>query len=124
MKIGFVGAGRMGAPMVRRLVEAGHEVLVLGRTDAARQAVTELGATAVADLADAAARADAVIVCVFTDDQVKRVCFDDGLLATMPSGSALVLHTTGSPILRSDPRPRQSSAGSRRNLANWAFCSF
>ena len=96
-RVGFVGAGRMGAPMVRRLVDAGHEVRVLGRTDEARQAVTELGATAVAELADAAAQADVVVVCVFTDDQVKRVCFDDGLLAAMPSGSALVLHTTGSP---------------------------
>jgi 3-hydroxyisobutyrate dehydrogenase-like beta-hydroxyacid dehydrogenase len=97
MKVGFVGAGRMGAPMVRRLVDAGHEVRVLGRTDEARQAVTELGATAVAELADAAAQADVVVVCVFTDGQVKGVCFDDGLLAAMPSGSALVLHTTGSP---------------------------
>jgi len=87
----------MGAPMVHRLVDAGHEVRVLGRTDEARQAVTELGATAVAELADAAARADVAVVCVFTDDQVKRVCFDDGLLAAMPSGAALVLHTTGSP---------------------------
>ncbi|MCW2517873.1 MAG: hypothetical protein JWR46_492, partial [Mycobacterium sp.] len=26
MSVGFVGAGRMGAPMVRRLVNAGHDV--------------------------------------------------------------------------------------------------
>ncbi|MDN2502671.1 NAD(P)-dependent oxidoreductase, partial [Nocardia nova] len=28
MRIGFVGAGRMGLPMVRRLAAAGHEVRV------------------------------------------------------------------------------------------------
>ena len=28
-RVGFVGAGRMGAPMVRRLVDAGHEVRAL-----------------------------------------------------------------------------------------------
>ena len=30
IQVGFVGAGRIGAPMVRRLVEAGHEVRALG----------------------------------------------------------------------------------------------
>jgi len=97
MRVGFIGAGRMGAPMVRRLVDAGHDVRVLGRTDEARAAITELGAVAVANVAEAAADAEVVVVCVFTDDQVKRVCFEDGLLAAMPSGAAVVLHTTGSP---------------------------
>jgi 3-hydroxyisobutyrate dehydrogenase-like beta-hydroxyacid dehydrogenase len=97
MKIGFVGAGRIGAPMVRRLVEAGHEVSALGRTEAARMAVAELGATAAATLAAVAAGADVVVVCVFTDAQVKELCLTDGLLAAMAPGSALVVHTTGSP---------------------------
>ena len=97
MKIGFVGAGRMGAPMVRRLAEAGHTVAALGRDDEKRSAIAELGARPVASLAEVTAGADAVIVCVFTDEQVRRVCLDDGLLAAMPSGSVLVLHTTGSP---------------------------
>jgi 3-hydroxyisobutyrate dehydrogenase-like beta-hydroxyacid dehydrogenase len=43
-QVGFVGAGRMGAPMVRRLVEAGHEVRALGRSIEKRRAVSELGA--------------------------------------------------------------------------------
>ena len=97
MKIGFVGAGRMGAPMVRRLAEAGHTVAALGRDDEKRSAIAELGARPVTSLAEVTAGADAVIVCVFTDEQVRRVCLDDGLLAAMPSGSVLVLHTTGSP---------------------------
>lgn len=102
MKIGFVGAGRMGAPMVRRLAEAGHTVAALGRDDEKRSAIAELGARPVASLAEVAAGADAVIVCVFTDEQVRRVCLDDGLLAAMPSGSVLVLHTTGSPRTTED----------------------
>jgi 3-hydroxyisobutyrate dehydrogenase-like beta-hydroxyacid dehydrogenase len=97
VRVGFVGAGRIGAPMVRRLVDAGHDVRALGRTEEARAAVAELGATAVAELADVTAGADAVVLCVFTDDQVKQICFSDGLLAAMPSGAVLVLHTTGSP---------------------------
>jgi 3-hydroxyisobutyrate dehydrogenase len=41
-QVGFVGAGRMGAPMVRRLVEAGHEVRALGRTVEKRRAVSSV----------------------------------------------------------------------------------
>jgi len=48
-QIGFVGAGRMGAPMVRRLVEAGHDVRALGRSVEKQCAVRELGAQPVTD---------------------------------------------------------------------------
>ena len=63
-RVGFVGAGRMGEPMVRRLVGAGHDVRVLRRTDEKAEAVSEL---------------DVVILCLFTDDQVRQLCIDDGL---------------------------------------------
>ena len=92
MKIGFVGAGRMGAPMVRRLAEAGHTVAALGRDDEKRSAIAELGARPVASLAEVAAGADAVIVCVFTDEQVRRVCLDDGLLARYRDEGLHVIH--------------------------------
>jgi 2-hydroxy-3-oxopropionate reductase len=86
--------------MVVRLVDAGHDVAVLGRSAEKRSAIAQLGANAVADLAELTAPADAVVVCVFTDEQVRQVCLDPsdgGLLATMSPGSALVVHTTGSP---------------------------
>lgn len=97
MTVGFIGAGRMGAPMVRRLVEAGHQVNVLARTAEKEQAIADLGAHAVSDLLAVADGAEAVVVCVFADEQVRTVCADGGLLAGMSSGSALILHTTGSP---------------------------
>ncbi len=98
MKVGFVGAGRMGTPMVTRLVEAGHEVVVLGRTAERRDALTSLGARAVADPREVADGADIVVVCVFTDEQVRQLCLgSDGLIAAMRPGAVLVLHTTGSP---------------------------
>lgn len=101
MKIGFIGAGRMGAPMVGRLVAAGHQVRAVGRTEDKRAAVAALGAIAVEDPAAAVTDADVVVVCVFTDDQVRALCLDDdtgpGLIATLPAGAVLVLHTTGSP---------------------------
>jgi 3-hydroxyisobutyrate dehydrogenase-like beta-hydroxyacid dehydrogenase len=96
-RVGFVGAGRMGAPMVRRMVEAGHEVHALGRTPEKCEAVQELGAHAVTDLAAVAEAADLVIVCVFTDEQVRQVCLEGGLVTAMAPGAVLVIHTTGSP---------------------------
>jgi len=97
VKVGFVGAGRMGRPMVARLVEAGHDVRVLGRTAERRRELEELGANAVGDVTEAGAQADVVVLCVFTDEQLRQVCLDTALLSTMPPGSVLVVHTTASP---------------------------
>lgn len=97
MRIGFIGAGRMGRPMISRLAHAGHEVSALGRSDEKRAAITELGADAVDDIAAVCAAAEVVVVCLFSDDQVRDVCLAGDLTASMPRGSTLVLHTTGSP---------------------------
>ncbi|MFF0081838.1 NAD(P)-dependent oxidoreductase [Streptomyces canus] len=96
-RLGFVGAGRMGLPMVRRLVAAGHEVCAVGRTPQGRTALAAEGALAVHRVEDAAQGADAVLVCVFTDLQVREVCLGSGLLDVLPKGGALVVHTTVSP---------------------------
>ncbi|BBZ71945.1 6-phosphogluconate dehydrogenase [Mycobacterium paraseoulense] len=87
----------MGRPIVSRLLTAGHDVQVLGRTAEKRCELEKLGARAVRDVAEAAALADIVLLCVFTDQQVREVCLDGGLLSAMPSGAALVVHTTASP---------------------------
>jgi 3-hydroxyisobutyrate dehydrogenase len=87
----------MGAPMVARLAESGHEVRALGRTDDNCRAVRELGAAAVTDLHDVGDGADVVIVCVFTDEQVGQVCLKSGLVSAMPPHGTVVIHTTGSP---------------------------
>lgn len=100
MKVGFIGAGRMGRPMVARLVAGGHEVTTLVRTSddgANRHEVERLGAAVVDDVSATVAQADVVVVCVFTDDQLREICLDGGLLSSMPSGSALIVHTTASP---------------------------
>ena len=103
-RVGFVGAGRMGAPMVRRLVDAGHDVRALGRTDEKREAVRELGAQAVADLAEVGRGADVVVVCVFTDEQVQQVCLDSDLLSAVSPGRGARHPHHGKPA-----RPRRAS---------------
>ena len=96
-RVGFIGAGRMGAPMVARLTQAGHEVRVLARSAEKAQAIKALGTQPVTSVAEVADTADVVIVCVFTDEQVRQLCLEDDLTAAMKPGSVLVLHTTGSP---------------------------
>jgi 3-hydroxyisobutyrate dehydrogenase-like beta-hydroxyacid dehydrogenase len=93
--------------MVDRLIGAGHEVRVLGRTPGQRDRLREAGATPVTQTTDVTEHADVVCVCVFSDDQVRAICLDGDLLAAMPEGSVLVLHTTGS------PRTAQAIAGSQ-----------
>ena len=87
----------MGAPMVRRLVDAGHQVRALGRTDEKCAALRDLGAEAVTDMRAVGEDAEVVVVCVFTDDQVQQVCLHSELLSAMAPGSVLVVHTTASP---------------------------
>ncbi|MGV9335891.1 NAD(P)-dependent oxidoreductase [Nocardia sp. NPDC003726] len=97
MRIGFVGAGRMGRPMIQRLVWAGHTVRAVGRSAAARAAIAETGARAVETVTAAAHDAEAVVVCVLTDDQVREVCLGGPLLRAVRRGAVLIVHTTGSP---------------------------
>ena len=53
-KIGWIGMGRMGAPMAERLVKAGHDVAVWNRTKAKAEPLAKLGAKVVDRLADLA----------------------------------------------------------------------
>ena len=39
MKIGFIGVGRMGGPMARRLIEAGDQLTIYDTSEAAMQPV-------------------------------------------------------------------------------------
>lgn len=85
----------MGGAMVRRLVAAGHHVKVLARSPEKRMAITELGAVPLSELTGVCADADTVVICVFTDEQVRDVAAT--LVPALPRGCVLVIHTTGSP---------------------------
>jgi 3-hydroxyisobutyrate dehydrogenase len=81
-KIGFVGVGRMGSNMARRLKECGYAISAIYDADAAAaQAVAqELGSVATEDLKQVTALSD-VIITVVTDDAAMKSIFNGGLLA-------------------------------------------
>jgi 3-hydroxyisobutyrate dehydrogenase len=97
-KVAFVGLGVMGYPMAGHLAAAGHEVAVYNRTQAkAEQWAKQHGGKACATPREAATGAEAVMVCVGNDDDLRSVVYgDDGILAGLNKGAVLVDHTTAS----------------------------
>lgn len=81
MKLGFCGLGLMGAPMVRRLLNAGHEVVVWNRTAARAEQARQLGARVAESPADLADQCAHVVLCLFDAPAVESVVFGDAGLA-------------------------------------------
>jgi len=75
-RIGFVGVGRMGANMARRLKEVGFPVTAVYdvRAPAALELAREVGAEACATLARVTTLSD-VVLTVVTDDQAMRAIY-------------------------------------------------
>mgnify|MGYP000253464399 FL=1 len=94
----FIGLGGMGFPMAGHLQAAGHQTTVYNRTTSRAEAWVEAhGGSSVPTPREAATGADAVMVCVGNDDDLRFVVFgEDGALAGMAEGSTLVDHTTAS----------------------------
>ncbi len=81
-KIGFVGVGRMGANMARRLKDSGYEIgAVYDVNTAGAQALAqELGCTAAEQLQQVTKLSD-IIITVVTDDKAMKSIFTGGLLS-------------------------------------------
>ena len=94
----FIGLGVMGFPMAGHLQAAGHQTTVYNRTTSRAEAWVEAhGGSSLPTPREAATGADAVMVCVGNDDDLRFVVFgEDGALAGMAEGSTLVDHTTAS----------------------------
>jgi 3-hydroxyisobutyrate dehydrogenase-like beta-hydroxyacid dehydrogenase len=71
--LGFVGVGRMGAPMVSRLIEAGHQLVIFDTQTQATDALAAKGAKVVASPKAVADEAEIVLVSLPTPDIVKAV---------------------------------------------------
>lgn len=61
MDIGFIGLGKMGLPMARRLIEAGHQLVVFDQRKEAMEKLVALGASAASSPKDVADRAETVL---------------------------------------------------------------
>jgi 3-hydroxyisobutyrate dehydrogenase-like beta-hydroxyacid dehydrogenase len=61
MEIGFIGLGKMGFPMARRLIEAGHQLVAFDQRQEAVEGLVALGAQAASSPKDVADRAETVL---------------------------------------------------------------
>ena len=99
-RIGFVGVGRMGANMARRLKECGYPIAalyVLNRSSLSALA-RETGAEACADLPRVTELSD-VVITVVTDDRAMRQIFGKGGLLTRAAGKVFINCATISPAV-------------------------
>lgn len=98
-EIGFIGAGEMGSPMIERLIAGSHTVTVYARNPERIEWCRALGTDIAPSAQAAAAKADIVILCLYSDAQVLGLMLgDNSPLDVMRPGSAVVIHTTGSPV--------------------------
>lgn len=95
--IGFIGTGSMGAPMVRRLLEAGHEVCVCDLRAEATSPLADAGAHVLASPREVAARCRVVMSSLPGPPQIEAaVRGADGLLAGASAGDVHVDLSTSS----------------------------
>lgn len=97
MDIGFIGLGRMGLPMARRLIEAGHQLVVY---DARREAIDKLvalGAKAASSPKDVADRTETVMASLPSlDISLEVATGKDGVIEGSLVKRLVDLSTTGS----------------------------
>ena len=113
MNIGFVGVGRMGANMARRLKDRGYHVTTLYDVNraAATSLATELAAAASPTLGDVTAGAD-VVFTIVTDDAAMRDIYTggDSLLANA-RGKLFINCATVSPQIHCEVEQWAEAAG-------------
>jgi 3-hydroxyisobutyrate dehydrogenase len=113
-RIAFVGVGRMGGNMARRLKDCGRNVAAVfdAHAPSAAALAAEIGAEHVASLPEVTARAD-VIFTVVTDDAAQLGVFaesDDSLLAGA-RGKIFVNCATLTPSVHMEIERRAKAAG-------------
>jgi 3-hydroxyisobutyrate dehydrogenase len=88
MKIGFIGLGNMGAPMVRRLVASGHDITGYDVMESAMAALSEVKMSFSKDILTAAREQDVVITMLPNGEALIKVV--EAIIPVMPKGSCFI----------------------------------
>jgi 3-hydroxyisobutyrate dehydrogenase-like beta-hydroxyacid dehydrogenase len=112
MKVGFIGLGRMGQGMARRILDAGHELAVFDVVAAAAEPLKSAGARVAPSVGDLAKGRDVVVSMLVEDSIVADVAFArGGLCDSLPKGAIhLVMGTHGVAVIR-ELESRHAAAG-------------
>lgn len=106
--VAIIGLGNMGAPMAKRLIDAGYRVIGSDPSETARRRITDAGGQAVSRAADAASAATTVIL-MLPDSQVVDAVITDLLAAQSLTVDTVVVDMSSS-------EPKRSRANAARLL--------
>lgn len=122
VKIGFVGAGRMGANMARRLHDMDYEVAAIHDHchEVAESVAAELGARAAASLAEVTAAADVIFTVVTDDASMAEIFGSEGLLRDGAAGKTFINCATVSPQAHEKAAEAAKKAGADTLAASMA----
>jgi 3-hydroxyisobutyrate dehydrogenase len=111
-ELGYVGLGVMGTAVVKRLLDAGHDVGVWNRTREKAEPLLEAGARWMDTPREAAERSEIVFTMVTNTDAVRAVTEGgDGILAGLGAGKTYVDMSTASPANTRELAERVAAAG-------------
>jgi len=97
-RAGVIGIGDMGSGLAKNLIANGFETTGFDIDETRMTAFGELGGRKAESAAEVAKNADAVFVMVMTGDEAKEVILgDNGLVAHLPKGGAVILSATIKP---------------------------
>ncbi len=100
MKIGFIGLGRMGQGIARRLLDAGHDLVVYNRTAEKAAELCAAGARFAATTTLLCAERE-VVITMLADDAALDSVVSGGLLQALPRGAIhMVMGTHGVAAIR------------------------
>ncbi len=88
MRIGFIGLGNMGAPMVRRLVAAGHNVTGHDVMESAMAALSDVKMNVSSDILTAVSEQEVVITMLPNGDALTKVVA--AILPVIPKGACFI----------------------------------
>jgi 3-hydroxyisobutyrate dehydrogenase len=98
VRVGFIGLGSQGAPIARRIIDAGYPVTLWARRDATLEPFAGTAAKVAGSPADLAAASDLVSICVVGDADVEEVLAGEhGVLAGLGEGGVIAVHSTVHP---------------------------
>jgi 3-hydroxyisobutyrate dehydrogenase len=113
-ELGYVGLGVMGSAVVRRLLDAGHDVVVWNRTREKAEPLLAAGASWAASPRDVAERSEIVFTMVTSTDAVRAVTEGpDGILAGLAAGKVYVDMSTSSPANTRELAARVAAVGAQ-----------
>lgn len=96
-RLGFIGLGKMGAPIARRLIETGHHLIVHDISPSAVRELQNAGARAVSSPREVATDANIVFTCLPNLDAIREVVTGPNGLTQGSALRILVDHSTTGP---------------------------